>query len=285
MIPRATHSSAVMTPDALGALLPDGLAGEEDLVLVEALGEDVEDAADVVAPAGGEVGGHAAGPDVVVVHPQPGDLLEEGQDRLPLPEAVDHHRDRAEVHPVGGQPQHLGRHAVQLAHEHADPRGPGRDVDLQQLLGGQREHQLVEEGRHVVHAGDVGGPLEVREVLARLLHAGVQVADHRLGPQDRLAAELHHHPEHAVGAGVLGPHVDDHGFVVGDDLVDVLGQVGDAQDGGLVAQRLDAAGELGRLGGGGGRCRFGRIDHVGHRCVAHRGLGAPLNWTGILPMP
>jgi len=75
----------------------------------------------------------------------------------------------------------------------------------------------------------------------------VQVAHHRLRAQDGLAVELHHHPEHAVGAGVLGPHVDDHGVVGGDHLVDVLGQVGDAQHAAHLAKRLDAGGGHPRL--------------------------------------
>ena len=98
--------------------------------------------------------------------------------------------------------------------QHADPHGPRRQLEAEQLLGGQAEHQLVEDRRGVVHAGDVGAALEVGERLARLLHAGVQVADDRLGAQHGLAVELEHEAQHAVGAGVLRPHVDDHGLVV-----------------------------------------------------------------------
>ena len=90
----------------------------------------------------------------------------------------------------------------------------GRQLDPEQLLGGQREHQLVEQRREVVHAGDVGAALQVGELLAGLLHAGVQVADDRLAPQHRLALELQHEAQHAVGARVLRPHVDDHRLVV-----------------------------------------------------------------------
>ena len=61
----------------------------------------------VVAPAVGQVGGDAAGADVVVVHPQAGDLLEEAQDLLALAPAVEHHRHGAEVHAVGGQEQQV----------------------------------------------------------------------------------------------------------------------------------------------------------------------------------
>ena len=93
--------------------------------------------------------------------------------------------------------------------------GPGRDVavDAEQLLGRHREDELVEQRRGVVHAGDVGQALDVGEVLGRLLHAGVEVADDRLGPQHGLALELEHEAEHAVRARVLGPHVDDHRLV------------------------------------------------------------------------
>ena len=86
-----------------------------------------------------------AGPDEVVVHPQAGGLFEEGQDHLPLAEAVDHHRRRRVVHAVGGHPHEVGRHPVELGHQHPDPVGPGRHLDAEQLLDGQRQDQLVVE--------------------------------------------------------------------------------------------------------------------------------------------
>jgi hypothetical protein len=221
--------------DALQPLPPDGLAGHQRVVLLEPRRDHVEEAQDVVAPAVGEIGGHAAGTDVVVVHPQPGDLLEEPQHLLALAPAVEHHRHGADVHAVGGEEQDVRRDPVELAHEHADPLGPLGDVvlDAEQRLGGQREDQLVEQGGRVVHAGHVGGALEVGELLARLLHPRVQVADDRLRAQDRLALQLEHEAQHAVGAGVLWPHVDDHR---------------------LVFARLGLALQLGRLG-------FGQAQH------------------------
>src|SRR5439155_17289190 len=89
---------------------------------------------------------------------------------------------------------------------------------------------------------DVGRPLDVGQLLAGLLHAGVEVADDRLGPQHRLALEFEHDPEHAVRRRVLRPEVDDHGLV------------------GL-RPRLRAHDEIAR----------------GER---HRGAWASLNWTG-----
>ena len=157
--------------------------------------------------------------DEVVVHPQAGDLLEEAQHLLPLAPAVEHHRHRRHVHAVGAEEQQVRRDPVQLGQQHADPRGPGRQLDAEQLLGGHGEDQLVEERRQVVHAGDVGAALDVREVLGRLLHAGVEVADDRLAAQHGLALQLEHEAQHAVGGRVLRPEVDDHAVVVGGQSV------------------------------------------------------------------
>ena len=144
----------------------------------------------------------------------------------------------------------MRRDPVQLAHQHADPLRPLRDVlvDAEQLLGGQGEDQLVEERRRVVHAGDVGGALEVGEVLARLLHAGVQVADDRLGAQHRLALELEHEAQHAVGDGCCGPMLM---IIVSSSrraLADEVGGLGlgHAQHGAELAQQLGGVGASSR---------------------------------------
>ena len=171
--------------------------------------------------------------------------------------------------------------------------------------------------RQVVHAGDVGRPLDVGELLGRLLHAGVEVADDRLGAQHGLAVELDHEPEHPVGGRVLRTHVDDHGLVIDLLDVDVLDVDDDAfgkpQDGPSLASQLV---RLGLLTGEQFLGAFGSLDHqsttgadhgrlierlarhrvrkvgievrgvVVHRgVVAHRGPGAPLNCTGTRPTP
>ena len=183
----------------------------------------------VVAPTRGQVGGEAARADEVVVHPQAGDLLEEPQHLFALTPAVDHHRDGAEVHAVRRHEQQVRRHAVELGEQHPHPDGPFGDVavDPEQLLGRHRERELVGERAEVVHAGDVGAALHERELLAGLLHPGVQVADDRLAAQDGLALEFEHEAEHAVRRRVLRTHVDDHRLIV----VGVVGQV--AELGGL----------------------------------------------------
>ncbi len=273
--------------DTLRALAEDRLLGEEDVVLVEAGRDQVEQAQHVVAPARRQVGGDTTGPDVVVVHPQAGDLLEEPQQLFTLAPAVDDHRHCAEIQPVRREEEQMRRHAVQLGHQHADPHRPRRHLDAEQLLGRQAEDQLVRDRRHVVHAGDVGRALQVGELLRGLLHAGVEVADDRLRAQHRLAVELEHEPQHTVGAGVLRPHVDDHRLIVRRLLVAErvgLG-FGDAQDASLLAQQL-LGGELAArrqlL-----RAFTGQRRGLVHRGLvhpgAHRGFSVSLNCTGMRP--
>ena len=105
-------------------------------------------------------------------------------------------------------------------------------------------------GDEVVHPGDVGRPLDVGQLLARLLHAGVQVPDDGLGAQYRLAVQLEHEAQHAVGRGVLRAHVDDHRLVVAALEVDVPGvdvvALGQAQHGAHLAAQV---GRIGRVAG------------------------------------
>ena len=88
--------------DSTGTARPDGVFLQEILVVSNSPRYPLQDLGDVLLPPVGQIGSDSARTDVVVVHPQPGGLLEEGQDQLPFPEAVHHHRQRTDVHTVGG---------------------------------------------------------------------------------------------------------------------------------------------------------------------------------------
>ena len=200
--------------DALGPLQPDRVVGEQGLVLV-GLGPHVADeGADLVLGAVGQVLGDPGRPHPGVVHAQPGDVLEDVEDLLPLPEPVEHDRQGAQLQPGGGQPDQVGADPVELHHQHPKGLGPRGGLDAEQLLDGQAVGGLVEDRGQVVHAGHEGDPLDPGPELGRLLDPGVQVADHRLEVDDLLALELDDQPQHPVGGGVLGAHVDDHDVVL-----------------------------------------------------------------------
>ncbi len=217
-------------------------------------------------PAVGEVRGDAAGPNEVVVHAQPGDGLEQTERHFAFTPAVDEHRHRADVAAVGGLEQEVRGDALQLDEHHAHPHGAGRDLDVEESFDGHRVHKLVREGREVVHAGHVRGALDVGELLAGLLHAGVEVADDRLGTEDRFPVEFEHDSEDPVGGGVLGPHVDDHGFVFGPE----------AAEDDVAANALHLLCALVGLVFEPRFVDLGRGDRLGHR-----GAGSSLKTTGI----
>jgi hypothetical protein len=59
--------------------------------------------------------------------------------------------------------------------------------------------------------------------------------------EDGLALQLEHHPQHAVRAGVLGPHVDDHVLILGEPRVLLGLGFGQSQDV-LVVEQFGACG-------------------------------------------
>ena len=210
---RARHSSVRDEPDADRALAPDRVLREQLVVLADAVLDGVAQLEHALLPTVGQVGRDAAGPDEVVVHAQAGDELEEAQHLFALAPAVEHHRHRADVHAVRRLEQQVRRHAVELDEHHADPRRARRHLDVEQPLDRHAVDELVRERRRVVHARDVGAALHVGELLAGLLHAGVEVADHRLDAQHLFGVELHHEAQHTVRRRVLRTHVDDHRVV------------------------------------------------------------------------
>ena len=180
------------------------------MVLLEPRLDGIHEGNDILFPSIGKIGGHATRTDVVVVHAKASDLLKEPQYRLAFTPAVNDHRDRTEIKAVGGHEQQVRGDPVQLGHEHADPRGSCRNFQTEQLLGSERERQFGEQRRRVIHPGDVGAALKIRQVLAGLFHAGVEIANDGLGTKDRLALHLQHQAKHAVSRRVRRPHVDDH---------------------------------------------------------------------------
>ena len=281
----------VEVADALGARLPDPAVHQQVGRVLEVGTEQLDALADLVDRTRGQVLRDAARADVRVVHPQPGDQLEQVEHGLALAEAEDHRGQRAELHATGRQRDQVGGHPVELHHQHPDDAGPLRDLvgDAEQLLDREAVRRLVEQRGEVVHPGherDGLGPVAVLEVL---LDAGVEVPDADAGLGDGLAVQLEDQPEHAVGRRVLRAHVhhDALGVLVGDALdhgVPVL--TGDGEDGalgGLPAARRGCVVGRARRGGALVRHVLGRAHQVYDLRWSGGGISAPLYSTGMPP--
>src|SRR5262249_39843336 len=93
--------------DADSAFAPDRVAGKQLVVFGNTALDDIEHFEDARLPTVGKVGGDTTRADVVAVHPQSGNELEQPQDFFALAPAVEHHRHRADVHAVRGLEQQV----------------------------------------------------------------------------------------------------------------------------------------------------------------------------------
>ena len=208
----AIASVAGNDADALGALEPDAVVGEQLFVLVELLRHDVAELEHLLVPADGDVERQPTDAHRVVGETRAAVLLEQIENQLALAERVQEHRHRADVHRVRAEPQAVARDPLQLAQRHPDvPRAP-RHLELHQLLDRLAVADVVGRCRDVIHAIGQQDDLRPVAVLAELLDAAMEIADDDLGVDDLFPVETEHHPQHAVRAGMLGPHVDDQLF-------------------------------------------------------------------------
>ena len=126
--------------------------------------------------------------------------------------AVEQRGHGAQVVAVGSQPEEVGGDPGQLRQHHPDVLGPLGNFHPQELFHRQAEAEVVDLPGQIVQAVHQGHALVVSAVFAHLLDAPVQKADIGVGLEDELAVQLHQDPQHPVGAGVRGPHVELHGF-------------------------------------------------------------------------
>ena len=152
----------------------------------------------------------ATDPEVVEEHPLAGQRRQHVDDLVALDERPQDRRQAAEVERHPAEEEGVAGDPVELGREDADVLGPARDLDVHQLLEGEDRRPLVEQRADVLERVRVADGLVVVGVLAQLLDAAMEVAEDRIEVDHLLAVELEDHPQHAVGRGMLRPHVDEH---------------------------------------------------------------------------
>ena len=210
--PRETDRDGVFSrdhADALGPLQPDAVIRQELLVVDELLRQDVAERQHLLVPAGRNVERQPTDAHRVVREPGAAELLEEVKDQFALAERVQEHGHRADIHRVRTKPEAVARDPLQLAHNRAQIPRPARHLERHQLLDRLTVADVVRRGGHVVHAIRDQNNLRPVAALTELLNPAMQISDHHIGAEDALAIQPQHHPQHAVRARMLRPHVED----------------------------------------------------------------------------
>ncbi len=219
----------VQDADAQGAGLEDLVAGQQVLVLLEAIDHLANTLQRLREEALRHVLFQAARAEVTEVEPTAGRHLHRELDVLALAERIEGWGDGAELGPERSEEHQVVDDAVHLDHHHPQIGGPGRDLDLEHLLDREPQRELVRDLGQPVHARHEVRYLPVIARLYQLLLAAMHVTDDRFALDDPLSVDGREKTEHAVGRGVLRPHVEDHllGLEVpsGDDLLELRGIV------------------------------------------------------------
>ena len=173
--------------------------------------ELVEERFALLQPAARQVGRGAAEREVAVGQPGAADLLEQIENLLAFAEGVQERAERAEVEAVGAHADEVAGDAVHLGDDHAQMPGLlGQLGSFISFSTRQRPAEIHVHPGQIVHPVGVRNPLPRREVLADLFGAAMQIADVRRHFGDDLAVGPQHQPQHAVRAGMLRAHVDEH---------------------------------------------------------------------------
>ena len=144
------------------------------------------------------------------MEPPAGGALDQVEDVLAVAEGEEDRRQGAELDAHVAEEEDDVGDAAELEEQGADPLGPWRRLDAEQLLGGQDERHLVAEAAEPVDPVDEGRDLGVGADLGQLLVAAVHVAGHRLGPHHLLSIEADDDAQRAVGRRVLRADVEGH---------------------------------------------------------------------------
>ena len=210
-----THVDGVLAADdadALQAFFPQRAAGQHVLVVVEHAGQDVDKVLQFGQEGGRQVFPHAADADVAERETCAADHFEQIENAFALARGVHEqaHAGAGDVEHMRRQPHEVGGDALHLAHDDANDLGAFGNLDAEHLLHGEYITEVIGHGRDVVHAVGVVDEVLVALVFAGLLEAAVQIADVGVDIDDFFAFQLYDETQHAVGAGVVRAHVDDH---------------------------------------------------------------------------
>ena len=171
---------------------PDGIPSEQRLVLVNARGKRFEEFLNQFQPPERRLQRQPPDAEITGHHALAGDGLKDVENLLALPEAVEENRHGTQVDGVRAEPDQVALDARKLRQKHANPLGAPGDFQIQQLLGGQAESQVIGQRRQVVNPVGERDALGVSLALKGFFKASVEIANVVNGAHHGFTIELQH---------------------------------------------------------------------------------------------
>ena len=163
----------------------------------------------------GEIGRDPARPEKTICQTRARRYLQEIQEIFPVIECVHNRGKGPQVEDVRPPPDKMRGDAVEFNGDDPDVLGPLRHLDLAQAFHRANKGPVPGEWVKVVDPAHVRHVLKTRFHLGHLFVHTMEIADHRLGPENVFAVKLKHYPEHPVCGRMLRPHVQNQGVLAG----------------------------------------------------------------------
>mmetsp|Transcript_4758 Transcript_4758/g.11747 ORF Transcript_4758/g.11747 Transcript_4758/m.11747 type:complete len:443 (+) Transcript_4758:85-1413(+) len=189
-------------------LLPDSIAVEHLLELVDARRKLLREQVDIFAESQRQVLRHASWSHVRGVHARTADSLVELHHLLALLERPEHGRERADVERVRRESEQVVEAPRDFGEQHANVLRAQGHLDAEQLFAREGVPLLLHHHRDVVESVEVRKCLHVRLVLAQFFRSSVQEPDVRVRAFDHLSVHFQDEAEHTVRRRVLRPKVE-----------------------------------------------------------------------------
>ncbi len=164
----------------------------------------------LLQPARRQIGRGPADRQIAVGQPGAASFFEQVQNLFAFAKGIQKRAERAQVEPIGPHADQVAGDAAHLGDDHAQMLGLFGQFELEQLFDRHGPAQVHVHPGQVIHPIGVRNPLPRRQILADLFGAAMQIADVRRRFRNDFAIGPQHQPQHAMRAGMLRAHVDQH---------------------------------------------------------------------------
>ena len=187
---------------------PDPVPLQQRVIFLHVFGKRLQKPAQAFNQFRGQVAVYS--PDSIIIQRQPraAELFKKIQQDFPFAKRPEEHRHGPDIQGLRAQPEEVADDALHFGHDRADVLGPLRYRHADQFFNGAHVGIVVRHGAHIIQAIRMRNDLHVMEAFGEFFDAAMQIPQIGNGFGHSLAVQFQHHPQDAVRAGMLRPHVE-----------------------------------------------------------------------------